>query len=471
MESAQSSKGGLGLLVDRLSALAERLATVPLGEELAQLAEELRCEAEALRVGASSELLQALSRAREEREERAGEGRRDDEGKEGERRNWRPLRLALAQHSAFCAERELELRLELEQLQDAKAQDVQEPAASSNLDAQIQEAVQQQLRVALDEEARAARRARQNLVEENQLLRTQLRSARQRQHCLEVENGALKTMLSCFEALGPPPSSSQGAASDGFPESPAGEAPDPDLEESDMSGNNQQEPLVPRSSSVTRKKVSRKVAGRAKPKAGRAHGHAFPSMTSRLRRMSESHVFDINDWKTRMADLQGIMSAAKALFLLLETHHEAIVRVALELALEPEVMRIFAWENWYQESQRRESFRKKVQEKLQRVFRMLEVHVDSASVLAQVSSVGSNLDVSDLHVSSWRDDFQQESPCGLLIRKPPDRRLHQKHVRRLDRFLTEVREDPTVLLKRVSERRGSTSLEADSAGDLDVVSV
>ncbi|CAK9051278.1 Uncharacterized protein SCF082_LOCUS28155 [Durusdinium trenchii] len=84
-----------------------------------------------------------------------------------------------------------------------------------------------------------------------------------------------------------------------------------------------------------------------------------PSMTSRLRRMSESHVFDINDWKTRMADLQGIMSAAKALFLLLETHHEAIVRVALELALEPEVMRIFAWENWYQESQRRESFRKK----------------------------------------------------------------------------------------------------------------
>ncbi|CAK9051247.1 unnamed protein product [Durusdinium trenchii] len=89
----------------------------------------------------------------------------------------------------------------------------------------------------------------------------------------------------------------------------------------------------------------------------------------------------------------------------------------------------------------------------------------------EVSSVGSNLDVSDLHVSSWRDDFQQESPCGLLIRKPPDRRLHQKHVRRLDRFLTEVREDPTVLLKRVSERRGSTSLEADSAGDLDVVSV
>ncbi|CAK9056831.1 unnamed protein product [Durusdinium trenchii] len=45
--------------------------------------------------------------------------------------------------------------------------------------------------------------------------------------------------------------------------------------------------------------------------------------------------------------------------MLQETHHEAIVRVALELALEPEVMRIFAWENWYQESQRRESFRKK----------------------------------------------------------------------------------------------------------------
>lgn len=94
------------------------------------------------------------------------------------------------------------------------------------------------------------------------------------------------------------------------------------------------------------------------------------------RRTSDScGVLDVVDWKTRMADLQGIMSCAKALYLLLETHHEAIVRVALEFALEPEVHRIFAWENWYQESQRREGFRQKVQEKLQRVFRMLDIQV------------------------------------------------------------------------------------------------
>lgn len=97
------------------------------------------------------------------------------------------------------------------------------------------------------------------------------------------------------------------------------------------------------------------------------------------RRTSDScGVLDVVDWKTRMADLQGIMSCAKALYLLLETHHEAIVRVALELALEPEVRRIFAWENWYQESQRREGFRQKVQEKLQRVFRMLDIQAPAA---------------------------------------------------------------------------------------------
>lgn len=93
------------------------------------------------------------------------------------------------------------------------------------------------------------------------------------------------------------------------------------------------------------------------------------------RRSSDSSVMDVIDWKTRMADLQGIMSVAQALYLLLETHHEAIVRVALELALEPEVRRILYWENWYHESQRREGFRQKVLDKLQRVFRMLDVQV------------------------------------------------------------------------------------------------
>ena len=76
-------------------------------------------------------------------------------------------------------------------------------------------------------------------------------------------------------------------------------------------------------------------------------------MRARLSIRRDSSFVDHGDWKQRMADLQGIMGATTSLVLLLEGHHEAIVRVALELALEPEVRRIFAWENWYQEPERR----------------------------------------------------------------------------------------------------------------------
>lgn len=143
---------GLVSVVERLSALAERLRAVPLGLELQHLAEELRGEAElrggeALRpeLEASTELIQALSRAREEREE---------------------LRLALAQHSAFCAEKELELRLELEQLQDARAQELCQRCGGrlhGSFEEQVNEAVKTSLKLALEEEAKASRRARQDL--------------------------------------------------------------------------------------------------------------------------------------------------------------------------------------------------------------------------------------------------------------------------------------------------------------------
>ncbi|CAE7241384.1 unnamed protein product, partial [Symbiodinium natans] len=84
---------------------------------------------------------------------------------------------------------------------------------------------------------------------------------------------------------------------------------------------------------------------------------------------------DVQDWMGRMADLPRIMSVTQAIFLQLETPcHEALLRVALELALDSEARRSFAWTaSWYHDDAKREWFRHKVKEKLHRVFRMLEV--------------------------------------------------------------------------------------------------
>ncbi|CAE7686788.1 ACHE, partial [Symbiodinium microadriaticum] len=105
-------------------------------------------EAEAQTLGTTAELLAAVGRAREEREE---------------------LRLALAQQAALAAERELELRLELEQLQEQLAQKVAEdsrPVLPADVQAQIDEAMS----FALAEEAKIARAARAHLVEANESL-------------------------------------------------------------------------------------------------------------------------------------------------------------------------------------------------------------------------------------------------------------------------------------------------------------
>ncbi|CAE7813259.1 unnamed protein product, partial [Symbiodinium sp. CCMP2456] len=48
--------------------------------------------------------------------------------------------------------------------------------------------------------------------------------------------------------------------------------------------------------------------------------------------------------------------------------------------------------------------------------------------------------------SSW--EFEKTPiavPDGLVIRRPPTRRLHEKHVKKLDKFLSDVERQPQVL--------------------------
>ncbi|CAE7566176.1 unnamed protein product, partial [Symbiodinium pilosum] len=111
-----------GRLAERLATVAARLGGSELGAELREIVVELRREVEAHALGTTADLLAAVGRAREEREE---------------------LRLALAQQAALAAERELELRLELEQLQEQLAQKVAEesrPELQADVQAQIDEA-------------------------------------------------------------------------------------------------------------------------------------------------------------------------------------------------------------------------------------------------------------------------------------------------------------------------------------------
>ncbi|CAJ1348790.1 unnamed protein product, partial [Effrenium voratum] len=382
------------------------------------------------------------------------------------------LRLAMAQHSAFMAERELELRLELEQLQEAQEEEKQPEGLPQEM---IQEEVQRQLSIALEEEAKAARRARQDLQLENELLRSQLRGERQRLQALQAENSALRTLLRC-EVLGPLPSFSpeirgeqakqmipaEPAPEEARPLTPppekarrprprrreekpkdvgrklsfaerdfvpgpaagaeraAGENPDAGRggEENRAAGERQSgrqakpedEDWFPNAFQAFREQPG-KAAGWERRSDFRAIGEAFLRMGDWLRargypvphvpmldtmrkfrlardrrRDSDPRQVDVQDWTTHMADLQGIMSTSKAIYLLLETRHESILRVALELALDPEARHFFSWADWYHQPSKRERFRQQVTKKLLMVFQMLQVPVDESWATSQAEA-------------------------------------------------------------------------------------
>eukprot|EP00434_Breviolum_minutum_P013929 symbB.v1.2.012287.t1/scaffold847.1/size158198/2 len=65
-------------------------------------------------------------------------------------------------------------------------------------------------------------------------------------------------------------------------------------------------------------------------------------------------------------------------------------------------------------------------------------------------------------ISSWE---MKGVPEGYPVTKllAPDRKLHEKHVKKLHKFLKEVRETPTELAERVSEKRGGGEVEVQLA--------
>lgn len=173
--NAQRS-GELARLAERLDVVAERLQGVALGSELSEIAQAFRFEAQAQSTGTAAEMLQALGRVSEEREE---------------------LRRALARQASAAAERELELRLELEQLRERESVILSERDAALSQDRMDEEVMQQQLAVALEEEAIAAREARVDLLADRDFLQKQLESHRKMLRAARVEIVALQKLHGC----------------------------------------------------------------------------------------------------------------------------------------------------------------------------------------------------------------------------------------------------------------------------------
>lgn len=63
--------------------------------------------------------------------------------------------------------------------------------------------------------------------------------------------------------------------------------------------------------------------------------------------------------------------------------------------------------------------------------------------------------------SSWEiQDIPKGYPTNKLL--PPDRKLHEKHVRKLTKYLKEVEEKPTKLLDGVDKKRLASNLLCSS---------
>ena len=101
----------------------------------------------------------------------------------------------------------------------------------------------------------------------------------------------------------------------------------------------------------------------------------------------------------------------------------------------------------------------------------------STSPSSRVDARGFPTEVVHLE-SSW--DFEKTPiavPGGMVIRRPPTRRLHERHVRKLKAFLFDVETQPSVLDSMIGKRRlaldkGESSTELERAsGDLVEISL
>eukprot|EP00435_Cladocopium_sp_Y103_P068570 s1251_g31.t1 len=79
----------------------------------------------------------------------------------------------------------------------------------------------------------------------------------------------------------------------------------------------------------------------------------------------EEEVFDDLLWRQNVTDLHRVMEVAKSLWLLLEHSNEAMVRVALEIALDGTYKKVLWWPDfWFSDHEKREYFKEIVRIKL-----------------------------------------------------------------------------------------------------------
>jgi len=75
---------------------------------------------------------------------------------------------------------------------------------------------------------------------------------------------------------------------------------------------------------------------------------------------------DLDKWEQQIADKHQVMTAAKAVHLLIEHHNEPLIRVALEIVCDPDARKCLWWqEGWYGEYDKREYWRNLVRSKFE----------------------------------------------------------------------------------------------------------
>mmetsp|Transcript_20073 Transcript_20073/g.36283 ORF Transcript_20073/g.36283 Transcript_20073/m.36283 type:complete len:289 (+) Transcript_20073:69-935(+) len=169
--------------VEQLASIANRIRGVPLGQELSDLAQTLQDEIAAMKGGVNdsdtvSALAATLANEREEREE---------------------LRQSFAMHMVESAKREEALEAECTKLR------IETPAK-----------FQEQLSVALKEEADIARTARKQLVKEVDALKAELLAERATVQALKAEVSAFRALRGTFADASKPASPTSAAEAHGM---------------------------------------------------------------------------------------------------------------------------------------------------------------------------------------------------------------------------------------------------------------
>jgi len=117
--------------------------------------------------------------------------------------------------------------------------------------------------------------------------------------------------------------------------------------------------------------------------AQHARSHGETEEREKKRRMAEEQ-----QWRSDVIDMHRVMGISQALWLLLEHNNEAILRVAMEITMDPKAAECLWWnEVWYGDEEKREQFRKIVKDKLKVCWEAKTGEAASASEQEDDSSV------------------------------------------------------------------------------------